>query len=114
MAKSLKKKGVLIIDYLNVPVAEKQLVPSVTKKFVDVHFEISRWQDNTHFYKKIDVHDSNNNFHHSYTRKVRTFSDVDFIEMLSGQMMHLEAIFDDYFLAPYDLSNTLRMILIAK
>ncbi len=114
IAQSLKTNGVLIIDYLNVQYAEKQLVPQAFKKSGEVDFEISKWQDKTHFYKKIDVCDANNNFHHSYTEKVRTFSYVDFIEMLSWQMMHVEAIFGDYFLSPYDPANSPRMILIAK
>ncbi len=114
IAKSLKKNGVLIIDYLNVPVAEKQLVPTEAKRFGDVDFEISRWQDNTHFYKKIEVHDSENNFQHVYTEKVRKFSYVDFIEMLSWQKMQVETIYGDYFLADYDPYNSPRMILIAK
>ncbi len=114
IAQSLKMNGVFIIDYLNVPYAEKQLVPSDTKKSGDVNFEISRWQDNTHIYKKIDVHDEKNNFHHSYTEKVRKFSCIDFIEMLSWQMMRVEVIFGDYLLAQYDPPNSPRMILIAK
>lgn len=114
IAQSLKENGVLIIDYLNVQYAEAHLVANDSKKSGEVDFEISRWQDNTHFYKTIDVQDAKNNFHHAYTEKVRKFSCVDFIEMLSWQKMQVQTIFGDYFLNTYDPCNSPRLIVVAK
>lgn len=114
IAQSLKWSGIFVIDYLNVSIAGKELVPEETKKSGEVVFQINKWQDNTHFYKQIDVRDYKNNFHQTYEEKVRKFSCVDFIEMLAWQRLHVVAIYGDYALNSYHPESSPRLILIAK
>src|ERR1700709_261713 len=55
IAQSLKVNGIFIIDYLNVPVAEKNLNRTEIKMINDVVFNIERWSDDKRFYKRIHI-----------------------------------------------------------
>jgi SAM-dependent methyltransferase len=57
IAHSLKPGGVLVIDYLNVHYAEDHLVHKSEKEIDGINYYITKWFDETHFYKKIIVED---------------------------------------------------------
>jgi SAM-dependent methyltransferase len=111
---SLKPGGVLVIDYLNVHYAEEHLVNNETKKMGDTVFDIRRWHDETHFFKKITIIDPSLSQPLSFTEKVAKFSLGDFTDMLSFQSLQVQEVFGDYQLHPYDIKKTPRMIIIAR
>jgi 2-polyprenyl-3-methyl-5-hydroxy-6-metoxy-1,4-benzoquinol methylase len=113
-AVALKPGGFLVIDYLNVHYAEDHLVHHEIKKLSGANYDINRWDDETHFYKKIIISDASLIAPEEHTEKVVKFSLGDFNDMLAFQNMQVVEVFGDYNLAPYDVRKTPRMIIIAK
>jgi 2-polyprenyl-3-methyl-5-hydroxy-6-metoxy-1,4-benzoquinol methylase len=113
MAKSLRKNGILLLDYLNVHYVEDRLVAEEMKCVNGTDFEIHRWQDAEHFYKKIDIPEKENKIK-SFTERICKLGVGDFNEMLSYHQMQVVEIFGDYKLSPYDIKKTPRMIIAAK
>ena len=57
MSQSLTGKGYLVIDYLNARYCENHLQHKMEKEQDGVLFHITKWMDETHFYKKIEIED---------------------------------------------------------
>jgi SAM-dependent methyltransferase len=114
IAKSLKPGGVFVIDYLNVHYAEDHLVHNEVKKIDDSVYDIHRWDDETHFYKKISVTDPSLSKPFENIEKVAKFSSGDFTEMLAFQGLQVQELFGDYQFNKYDVRKTPRLILIAR
>jgi SAM-dependent methyltransferase len=113
IAQSLKKGGRLVIDYLNVHYAEERLVPREEKEMDGTHYSIHRWDDETHFYKKITVTDPSLKEPLVFTEKVAKFSLGDFTDMLSFQGLQVQEVFGDYDFNNYEVRKTARLIVIA-
>ncbi|MCW5916371.1 MAG: class I SAM-dependent methyltransferase [Ferruginibacter sp.] len=114
MASALKPNGFLIIDYLNVHYAKRHIEPDYKKKVGDINFKVSKWQDDTHFYKKIIVEDPHAGAPLIYSEKVAKFSLGDFTDMLAYRGLQIKEIFGDYQLNPYSLYQSPRLILLAE
>ena len=114
IAKSLKPGGKFVIDYLNVHYAEDHLLTSEIKQLGATTYDILRWHDATHFYKKITVNDKSLEQPFTCTEKVTKFLLGDFTEMFAFQGMQVREVFGDYKLNPYDIKKTPRLIIIAS
>ncbi len=114
IARSLHLYGTLVIDYLNVHYAEAHLVPESDIEVADYNFHITKWMDETHFYKKIEVEHDSFTEPHIFTEKVAKFSLGDFTDMLAYEGMQISEVFGDYSLGPYHVRKAPRMIMIAK
>ena len=114
MAQSMRMNGILMIDYLNVHYAEEHLVPREEKRSNGVLFNIDRWFDEKHFYKRIHVEEAEKKFSETYTEQVEKFSLGDFTDMLSYEGLVIENIFGDYELNKYHVRNSPRMIMMAR
>ncbi len=114
IAGSLKENGTLVIDYLNVHFAEDKLVHHEEKIIDGTVYEILRWQNETHFYKKIIVRDALLDYPIEHTEKVAKFSLGDFTDMLSFQHLQVQEVFGDYQLGSYHVKNKPRLIIVAK
>lgn len=114
IAQSLNNKGLFVIDYLNTHYAEDHLVKSELKKIDAISFHISRWQNDTHFFKQIQIEDNGHLLKHLFTERVAKFSLGDFTDMLAYQGMQVQEVFGDYQLNHYDIRKSPRMILIAR
>ncbi|MBI1343746.1 MAG: methyltransferase domain-containing protein [Terrimonas sp.] len=113
MAVSLKKGGILIIDYLNTHYVEDHLVREDHLSIEGTSFDIHRWEDEHFFYKKIRINDPSLAAAATHTEKIAKFSLGDFTDMLSFQHLQVRAVFGDYALGAYDTRNTPRLIIIA-
>lgn len=111
---SIRPGGKFVIDYLNVHFAEEHLVHNEVKEVDGTSYTIKRWDDETHFFKKITVTDASLKDPMEYTEKVAKFSLGDFTDMLSFQGMQVQEVFGDYQFANYDVRKTPRLILIAQ
>lgn len=109
-----KPGGVFVIDYLNVHYAEDHLVHDEVKQIGESIYEIHRWHDETHFYKKITVTDPSLSKPFENTERVAKFSLGEFTEMLAFQGLQVQEVFGDYQFNKYDVSKTPRLILIAR
>ena len=114
IAQSLQKNGVFVLDYLNVQYATDHIVHQSEKQIDNVNFVITKWFDETHFYKKVIVEDENMEEPLAYTEKVAKFSLSDFTEMLACQGMQIEEVFGDYNFDKYDVRKSPRMIMVAR
>lgn len=115
IAQAIKPGGTFVMDYLNVHYAEDHLVHQSEKEIDGINFIITKWYDETHFYKKIIIEDED--MHHEpmeFTEKVAKFSLGDFTEMFSYQGLQIQEIFGDYNFTNYDVKNPPRLIMIAK
>ncbi len=114
MAQSLRSNGILVIDYLNVQYAEDNFVETERRTIEGINFKITRWQDEQHFYKKVETEDEEGKVEYISTEKVSKFSLDDFGLMLAKQNMQVKEVFGDYQLERYDEKASPRMIIVAK
>jgi SAM-dependent methyltransferase len=114
IAQSLRRDGVVLFDYLNGHYVEANLVHNEVKEIDGTHYEIHRWHDATHFYKRILITDKELVEPLSFTEKVAKFSLGDFTDMLSFQKIQVQNVFGDYQLSSYDVRNTPRLIIIGR
>ena len=114
IASSLKPNGIFVIDYLNVHYAEDRLVYNEEKIINATTYEIHRWHDEDHFFKKIIIRDTQLPQPIEFTEEVAKFSLGDFTDMLSYHGMQVQEVFGDYQLNPYDVRKTPRLIVVAK
>lgn len=114
IAQSIKKNGIFVMDFLNVHYAEDHLVQQSEKEIDGINFIITKWYDETHFYKKIVVEDECLAEPLIYTEKVAKFSLGDFTEMFACQGLQIQEVFGDYDFGNYDVKKSQRMLMIAK
>ena len=113
IVKCLKPGGQFVIDYLNVHYAEEHLIHNENKQIDETMYDIHRWDDETHFYKKITMTDPSLANPIEFTEKVAKFSLGDFTDMLAFQGMQVKEVFGDYQLNNYDTQKTPRLLVVA-
>ncbi len=106
--------GVLVMDFLNVQHAEAQLVHQQEITLGNVNYFISRWYDDSHFYKKIVVHDQQPEEPLIFAEKVAKFTLADFHDMFASHQLQIEQVFGDYHFNKYDERNSSRLIMTAR
>jgi SAM-dependent methyltransferase len=114
IAQSIKPGGCFVLDYLNVHYSEDHLVHRFEKEIDGVNYFITKWFDETHFYKKIQVEDEALETPLIFTEKVAKFSLGDFTEMFAYQGLQIQDVFGDYNFGGYDVNKSPRLIMIAK
>jgi SAM-dependent methyltransferase len=114
ISKSVKQGGLALFDYLNVHYVEDRLVHNEVKTVGTTQYEIHRWMEEDHFYKKITVSDPALDTPKDFTEKVAKLSLGDFTDMLSFQDMQVVDVFGDYELNSFDVRKTPRMIVVGK
>jgi SAM-dependent methyltransferase len=114
IAQAIKKDGIFVMDFLNVHYAEDHLIHQSEKEIDGINFIITKWYDETHFYKKIIVEDECLREPIIHTEKVAKFSLGDFTEMFAYQRLQIQEVFGDYNFGNYDVKKSPRMLMIAK
>jgi len=114
IAQSLKLNGIFVMDYLNVHFAEDHMLHRSEKEIDGINFIITKWHDETHFYKKIMIEDEALEEPLVHTEKVSKFSVGDFTEMFAYQGLQLKEVFGDYNFSNYSLKDSPRLIMIAE
>jgi SAM-dependent methyltransferase len=114
LVNNVKPGGTLLFDYLNVHYAEEHLVHNELKTIDGTSYEIHRWHDEAHFFKRIIIRDAALEKPVEYTEKVAKLSLGDFTDMLSFYKVQVQEVFGDYALRKYDVLKTPRLIVVAK
>ncbi len=114
IAQAIRVNGTFVMDYLNVHYAEDHLIHQSEKTIDDVNFIITKWYDETHFYKKIIVEAECLQEPLVFTEKVAKFSLGDFTEMFAYQGLQIQEVFGDYNFSNYDVKKSPRLVMIAK
>jgi hypothetical protein len=114
MSQALQKNGSLSLDYLNARWAEDNLVHQSLKEIDGVRYYLTKWFDETHFYKKIVIEDEKRKEPLEFCEKVAKFSLGDFNDMFSFSGLQIQQVFGDYQLNNYDLKKSPRLLMVAK
>ena len=114
IAQSIKPGGYFVLDYLNTHYAEDHLIHQSEKEIDGVNFIITKWFDETHFYKKILVEDELLEEPMQYTEKVTKFSLGDFTEMFAYHGLQIDEVYGDYDFNNYNVKKSPRLIVIAR
>jgi SAM-dependent methyltransferase len=114
ISNSLKSRGTLVLDYMNVQTAEQKLVPSEEKEIDGIHYRITRWVDEKFIYKKIVVDEEQAGEPFENIEQVARFTLGDFTRMFSINGLQIEEVFGDYQLNPFELHASPRLIVIAR
>src|SRR2546423_1205124 len=114
IATALKEKGIFVMDYLNVHYSEDHLVHKSDLQLNGTTYYITKWFDETHFYKKIAIEDEELEEPLEYTEKVSKFVLGDFNDMFAFHQLQIQEVFGDYQFNKYDVRKSPRLIMIAK
>lgn len=114
IAHALRPNGMLILDYLNVQFEQDHMIHQSDEKFDGIYFHVTRWHDETHFYKKIIIEDPQLREPLEYMEKVAKFTLADFKDMFASNQLHIQEVFGDYQLDSYEESSSPRLLMIAK
>lgn len=112
-AKGLKRKGLLVIDYLNKEHTLSNLVAEETVIRGKYEFRLKRTLENDHFLKDIYFTDNEGRERH-FRESVAAFTLADFIRMFKEAGLSLIGTFGDYQLNSYHPLDSPRMIMIFK
>jgi SAM-dependent methyltransferase len=110
---ALKKEGLFILDYLNEHCAQQNLIPRSEKLIDGVTYNITRWTDPTHFFKRIVIEDQHLKEPLEFTERIARFSLRDFEDMLTRGGLAIRDVFGSYQLEPFDIDHSPRLIIIA-
>lgn len=111
---SLKPGGLFVMDYINSSYAEKTSIASEEKEIDGVIYNITRWANETHFFKKIVIDEPLFGKPMEYTEQVKKFSLYDLDELFYNNGLKIVDCFGDYQLNRYEQDKSPRIILIAK
>ncbi len=114
IAQSIKPNGILVMDYLNVHYAEDNMSHQSEKEIDGVHYLITKWYDETHFYKKIMIQDATMIEPLIFTEKVAKFTLGDFTDMFAYQGLQIKEVFGDYNFNNYSVKSSPRLIMVAE
>lgn len=114
IANALKPGGTLVIDYLNTHYAEDHLESSREEEYQGIKFFVTKWFDETHFHKKIEVMDEQLNEPLLFTEQVAKYSLGDMTDMLAFHHLQVQEVYGDYLFGHYDVKKSPRMIVLAK
>ncbi len=110
---SLKKGGLLVIDYLNREYTLARMQPESTVRRGDYEFQIKKRLEDGHIVKDISFRDSENKLR-NYRERVAAFSLSDFVRMFREAGLSLIGTYGDYALNPYHPFDSPRMIMTFK
>ncbi len=107
----LPKKGVLVIDFMNVVRSIAELEAVETKIIEGIQFDITRKFDGKHIWKAISF--GHNGRSHTYTEKVLAITKEDFDILLKDANFTIKEQFGSYDLSPFDAEKSDRLIIVA-
>lgn len=111
---ALRPGGIFLLDYLNVHLAQKCLVPSEQKLIDGVTYSITRWCDGEHFFKRIVISEEKLAQPLEYTERVAVIGLEDFRALFEPNGLRIGQRFGSYRLDPFDVETSPRLILVAE
>ncbi|SRX55790.1 bifunctional 2-polyprenyl-6-hydroxyphenol methylase/3-demethylubiquinol 3-O-methyltransferase UbiG [Aequorivita sp. CIP111184] len=106
----LKTTGFGVIDFLNVELAIKKLVPSEKKRVGDIVFHIEKYVEDDYIVKNIRFNDKGKDYF--YTERVKALTLEDFKVYFNEANVELKNVFGNYQLDNFDRNTSERLILI--
>jgi SAM-dependent methyltransferase len=112
MATALKKGGILIMDYLNAGLFHEKTHTIEEKSIDGSSFTIKRKIEGNFVFKEIEVQTADEKF--LFNERVELLYKQDFERYFKATGLVTTACFGDYDLSPFHLSESKRLILIAR
>lgn len=106
----LKPEGCGVIDFLNVELAIKKMVPSEKKKMGNILFHIEKYVEAGYIIKNIRFNDKGKDYF--YTERVKALTLEDFKNYFKEANVELKEVFGNYKLDDFDKNTSERLILI--
>jgi len=110
--KSLKKSGILVLDYFNSEKIVRNLAHQEVKHVDGIEFYITKKVANGKIIKSISFEHKNKDF--SFKEEVKAFSKSDFEKMFEKSGFKVLNHFGDYALNPFDEIKSDRLIFICQ
>ena len=107
----MKKKGVVVIDFMNIRKVIANLKPKEEKIIDGIIFKISREVLNGFLIKKIELIDQNKELY--FEEKVKIITLENFKDYLNQTGLKIINLLGDYDLNTFDELNSDRLIIIA-
>lgn len=111
-AAGLKQGGILVLDYMNVTYALKNLIPEENLEFGGVMFRIRRYADDQKIIKEITISDMGEV--HVYREEVGALMPSDFELFFRHAGLEIRETFGDYSLSPFMEDESRRLIFITS
>tara|TARA_R110002012_G_scaffold141952_1_gene299813 strand:- start:851 stop:1582 length:732 start_codon:yes stop_codon:yes gene_type:complete len=106
----LKPNGCGVIDFLNVELAIKNLVPTEKKKIGDILFHIEKYVEDGYIVKNIKFSDKGEDYY--FTERVKALTLADFQKYFQEASIEIKHTFGNYHLNNFDKKTSERLILI--
>ena len=113
MSEALKPGGMLVLDHINHVYAEKNLVADECREIDGIAYNITRWADQGHIYKRITIRDWDMSGNLEHTEKIARFDLRHFDEMLLVNGLQIKEVYGDYNLSIFEEHYSPRIILVA-
>jgi len=110
--KSLKKSGILVLDYFNSKKIMLNLAPQEVKQISGIDFHINKRIEDGKIIKNISFNAENHDF--SFDEQVKAFSKNDFEGLFLKSGFKILHYFGDYSLNPFDELQSDRLIFICQ
>ena len=115
MSSSVKKGGIVVIDFLNAHLPTLNVANEDIKKIENYVFKTNKWVTEKHLFKSIEVFDINNTtLLMNFEERVARFGLIDFENLFSKSGLELFEVYGDHILNPFDINTSPRLILFAK
>ena len=111
-SKALTEEGVLVIDFLNIEKAKAKLVNEEEITVEGIVFKINKRVENDFIKKRITFVENGKEF--CFEESVSTLRLSDFEKYCSAASLKIVDVKGDYSLNEFDLTNSDRLIMIAK
>lgn len=112
ISNALSPNGLVVIEYLNPIFIAEHLIESEIKTINSIAFKITKEIKEDFVYKHI--HFTHNGKTHSFTERVMLITQQQFEQYFMATGLHLQKVYGDYELKPYNENTSPRMILVAK
>jgi SAM-dependent methyltransferase len=106
----LKPEGFGVIDFMNVELVKKNMIPEDSKHIDGIDFKIERYFDGGQIIKNISFGHENKDYF--FTERVKALNLNDFIDYFNQAQVKLKYSFGDYELNPFNVEQSERLILI--
>jgi SAM-dependent methyltransferase len=114
IARALRPGGMLVMDYLNARYVEAHLKASEQVTIGGTSYDINRWADRTHIFKRIGIAGRRASFAREYVERVAKLTLDDFCSMCATAGLRIEDVYGSYDLTRYDEATSPRLILVAR
>ena len=113
MSEALRPGGVLVLDYINHVYAKTNLVAEESRELDGITYNITRWADARHIYKRIAIDDQNMPRHIEHIERISNFGLDHFDQMLLANGLEIKGVYGNYNLSTFDDRHSPRLIVTA-